>query len=236
MRWSVELVGNQEFLRWLPTLLDGGPHRLEREADRFLLISESFESCQDAAAVHSLATQLITSLRGAALMTGMSLTEVGISSIREPLPNGGRAISMSVSNFLSCSAQVVANGGGNGATSVDKALFQKAMHLSTVDSPIYSIMEFMADSDSWDNLYKIYELLKSSFGGANNMAKVVSSTEINRFTHTVNSPDILGRKARHAVQKGTKPPPNPMHHAEAKEFIRRAFVELVNAKLVKRST
>lgn len=75
--------------------------------------------------------------------------------------------------------------------------------------------------DSWTELYKVFEAIKADAGEL--IYKRVEKKELKRFTRTANSPDVLGREARHGQLGKEVPPKNPMTHADAKRLITMLF-------------
>ena len=70
---------------------------------------------------------------------------------------------------------------------------------------------------SWADLYKVHELVQADVNG--DMSRLgVSKTALARFSRTANHPDAIGDEARHAVSN-QEPPPRPMSHQEACEFV-----------------
>lgn len=68
-------------------------------------------------------------------------------------------------------------------------------------------------------MYKIYELIKKDLKKSK-LDILVSKTDCDRFTHSLNHPEVFGDDSRHIIPKG-EPPKNPMFLSEAQAFISR---------------
>lgn len=80
---------------------------------------------------------------------------------------------------------------------------------------------------TWVNMYRIYEVINSDA----NIIKHGWSTKktVKDFTRTANSPQVLGKEARHGSSK-EEPPKYPMSLEEAKEFINEIFNKWIKHK------
>jgi len=74
---------------------------------------------------------------------------------------------------------------------------------------------------SWDDLYKIFEVLRDDAGGGDALRRRValSKTEVARFTQSANHPQASGDLARHA-RMSQQPPADPLTLEEGRQFIR----------------
>jgi hypothetical protein len=70
-------------------------------------------------------------------------------------------------------------------------------------------------------MHHIYELIKADLGGKSKLSKLSSVKEWDRFTHSVNHPEVFGDDSRHMVLNA-EPPSKPMSLSEAQAFIARA--------------
>jgi hypothetical protein len=55
-----------------------------------------------------------------------------------------------------------------------------------------------------------------NYGGA--MKDLVSRNQLERFSRSINHPEVFGKDARHIVSK-VEPPPKPMNIHEARKFV-----------------
>jgi len=78
-----------------------------------------------------------------------------------------------------------------------------------------------SDTHSWDDLYKVYEVLKDGAGGRDSLLQRIGLTkkELDRFTRTANHPAASGELARHARMR-EQPPADPLSLEEGRQFIR----------------
>jgi len=84
--------------------------------------------------------------------------------------------------------------------------------------------------DSWDTLYKIFEVIEGDVGRLILDLKWMSKTQKRRFTQTAQSPQVIGDEARHGRQK-EQPPKKPMPLQEAIDMITQTTHEWINYKL-----
>ena len=94
---------------------------------------------------------------------------------------------------------------------------------------VLEALRHFSEPPSWDRLYKIVEIVEDDVGAIDRRGWATKK-ELSRFSHTANSPKILGRAARHATQR-VRPPKHPMDLVEAEELVKRVLVRWLQGKL-----
>ena len=104
--------------------------------------------------------------------------------------------------------------------------------LAAKDKNVAQVINHLNGDDEIATLYKIYEIIADDIGGVEIIQDNgwASRNKIEGFTRTANSPDAIGDKARHGVQKNA-PPKNPMSLGEAKALIHHLVKCWLNSKL-----
>lgn len=85
----------------------------------------------------------------------------------------------------------------------------------------------------WPTLYKVYEIVRDSFGGQAALvrhAPWTTKAEITAFAGSANRPDVSGEGARHA-RLGGDPPRRTMSLHEGREFIGRLARHWIDDRL-----
>jgi hypothetical protein len=92
---------------------------------------------------------------------------------------------------------------------------------------VLTVMRLLDGEPGTLELGHVHDLILNDMGG--NLSAFASRNELTRFTRSINHPEVLGLKARHAVTK-QEPPPNPMTFDEATRFIGMVSQKWINAK------
>jgi hypothetical protein len=110
---------------------------------------------------------------------------------------------------------------------------KRVINLLFQDSNVEKVLRLHGSPDSWDTLYKIFEVIRGDVGRLIVDLKWMSTTQKTRFTQTAQSPQVIGDEARHGRQK-EQPPENPMPLQEAVDLIIRTTHAWINDKLSRR--
>jgi hypothetical protein len=204
-------VGDADDLRLLSEHLQSSDPNIKEEDDGYWLRYSGFESLTEPTKVYELAIKLLDEIRGVAKLLGGGTLKVEVARLAEenragPRPQYGflkgipsdERIGMSTEQLVGIVATAERNPG------IAKALtyFQRG---------------------DWFNLYKAWEAVRDGVGGEKALLDEKRWTDKktkNRFTQTVNNPNVIGDEARHGVWKD-QPPSKPMTIDEAQEFVGR---------------
>jgi len=102
------------------------------------------------------------------------------------------------------------------APSSDLAVEDYILTRAINDEVLLKILRLLQREANWDDLYRIYELLKQHNEPA--IEKHSIKSDRTRFTRTANHPVAARDQARHGTSND-QPPPNPMTLLEAEAFI-----------------
>lgn len=224
--WSVRLKGHPFDLEDLSAQLRSTAINITAEDGSFYLRSEEFDSLADATKIWLRAGELLERINGAAKIRSPGYQAVEADCVIH-VDEAGRHQSavfaagtarararMSAAAFVTSDGPIAGQDehpselnqwlGLLGSTSVDKALRM-----------------YGSRDASWDNLFKIYEVVEQDVGSR----KIVeggwaSGHELERFSRTANSVDVVGDDARHGRRMGD-PPKKPMSLGEAQALVNR---------------
>jgi hypothetical protein len=96
--------------------------------------------------------------------------------------------------------------------------------------PIDDALHFFSEP-TWINMYKVYEVISDDLGGEHKLKNVnwVDKSDIDRFTGTAQSRQLIGDDARHAKAKYIGPN-KPMNIQEAKILIKTLMNAWIDSK------
>lgn len=230
MGWIIEVKGRETDLELLASQLKNNDLKVIKKNAKYFLESEQVND--DSSPEH------VRDFREKYSMLLSSMLELHVSGSKGVTiefyfqDENGRQI-----NYIWCNAvlpslttSATISGIGDCAQQIpiqsSLAVAEKSPAVKQVAKLVYE------DGFSWDNLYKIYEIIRNDLNGGKNLGNkhYVHSSELSRFTNTCNSPDILGNNARHGVQKGN-PPKEPMSIEEALDFIREMACGWIKEKI-----
>lgn len=223
--WGVLLRGDDFALRiWEDRLPEGFDPWLvvdnDKETVEYILRSAKFDGIESAGDALAAARDLVPRIHGAIILhrksAPLKLTDNLIcyhqdgSTSRPALIRGAIAIHMGISATLTAR-----DTDGNVIVSEPQPTpVQQAVTLSSKNDDVFDVLHFLDQSNSWFNLYKAYEVMKDSSGGADNLAKLmgVRTDDIKLFSHT-------SQMYRHRPRKHS-PPARPMELQRASQLIR----------------
>lgn len=220
MGWQARLRGHAFDLETLTRLFREGEPTVGRDEDGFYLKSSQFGR-SDAAEVHKLAAELVLLVNGVARVLAPSYRQIELagqyvndegqhSVIIEPA-------SIEVRSHVSSPTLVV---DGHQPPPSPPPLGPRYTGLAANDSNIAEALEILASGLDAVHLYKVYEIIEDDVGGARTIRQRgwASRKAISRFGAATNHPEVSGKLARHARQRGDAPR-NPMDLSEARRFL-----------------
>lgn len=92
---------------------------------------------------------------------------------------------------------------------------------------VLTIMDLLYREPGALELGNVYEFILNDMKG--DLSPLATRTQLKRFTRSINHPDVLGARARHAITNDT-PPPDPMNLEEATQFINDVVNKWIKAK------
>lgn len=223
MEWVVTLSGDVYTLEELSKVFSSSDISIQKEQDAFVLRSRDFADLISDDQVRDHATEILTSLNGAAKLALGSCSPIVIEDISKIRDDGTRHVYVSATSSVvvsaTCSVSLIhADGTIEEFHPADPAITW--MDLSKRDRHVKRALHLIAnDFETWYGLYKIYEVIEGDVGNIPERGWCTKA-ELKRFKLTANSPEALGVNARHAV-KTIPAPPDPMSLASAEFLIRR---------------
>jgi len=224
MRWEVDIAGDPADLQMLSEAMRGDDTLICERDGAFVLRSTQFDSFQDANDVRAHAQEIVTSLSGYSRLVLGAHKPIKVGSVVMVRDDGTKNVFVQLEPAI-IRARVLAS------LSVTRADGTVEHH-----GPADSVKDWLeaagqdpavakalrlrnADSLSWVELYRIYEVVEGDVGRSNILASGwVKDPEIRRFKHTANSVGACGDQARHG-KESTQPPKNPMSLSQAKALM-----------------
>lgn len=220
-RWRVRLFGDDSSMQKARELIADGC-KIERYDDGYFHLSAAdFESLDDGHDVNALAERIVKAIN-ASLSLYTSESEIRHNAVREYDKDGARLSS------------VVYGSVAIGARTCVTAILEE----SSPERGRRLVRQFLAnpdvreaygylDEDAFD-LWKAYEIIEhdmrrsgyESFTEAATCMGWATDAELRAFEGSVNSPEVLGDRARHA-RSDRAAPAQPMSLGQARQFIKR---------------
>jgi|LGVF01.1.fsa_nt_gb hypothetical protein len=235
MRWEVDITGDPADLRRLSEAMRGGDTLICDRDSAFVFRSAQFDSFEDANDVRAHAQEIVTSLSGYSRLVLGTHKPIKVGSVVMVRDDGTknafvqlepviiRARMLASLSVTRADGTVEHHGPADSVKDWLKAAGQdpavaKALRLSN------------ADSLSWVELYRIYEVVEGDVARSHIVASGwVKDSEIRRFKHTANSVGACGDQARHG-KENTQPPKNTMSLSQAKSLIDRLLKAWIASK------
>ena len=222
MEWRVQLSGDKSDLEELAKSLNSDELKIWEDNGKFILSSSDFDSLNDSQDVRDNAEIKLNYINGCSKLKQSFQQPITIDGIESLSQDGKRNIYISVPTarlvLRTYRPTVLING-----IAVGSSLYEELPNmvvLAAKDRNVAQVINHLNGDDEIATLYKIHEIIADDVGGVGIIQDNgwASRNKIERFRRTANSPDAIGDKARHGVQKND-PPENPMSLAEAKAFI-----------------
>jgi hypothetical protein len=106
------------------------------------------------------------------------------------------------------------------------------VELAQKDASVQKVLRLLSYGPlDWVSMYCILEVIGKDVGGLNKIERRgwAEASEIRRFKHTANDPNVIGDTARHGTPPGESPR-KPMSFDEAKTLIARNIQAWLEAK------
>ena len=223
MKWRVELSGDNGDLEELSKSLNSDKLRILRESEKYFLTSSGFNGITEADIVLKKSEEILTFINaGSKVIQNLQkpINLSGIESLNENAKNTQYIFPESIVSVEGVGRPTVLRDSKVEETYIYKELPNLVL-LATQDKHVAEVLNYLnTGSNEIATLYKIYEIIRCDVGGKKSIRDKGwdSRNQIELFTRTVQSPDAIGDKARHGVQKG-QPPKNPMSLNQATSFI-----------------
>jgi len=220
--WWVRLAGERFDLDAL-VALRLKEIEVRRLDGRYYLRAEAFANVAESSDVERAAEEIVGVLNGAARVEHGNSREVRVDASTRVNADGR------IENFVSLAATIT----GRSRLTVTLSTGRKSQEVQSVaarvaenalqgDDRVRALTIFGRDGLDWRDLFYIVEIAEAALGGALYADGTVSGAEIRRFTHTAQSPTVLGEKARHGHER-TEPPTKPMPFDEARSLVGRVL-------------
>jgi hypothetical protein len=225
----VRLKGHQFDLEALSEHFTSDDLNVRRdEDDHYYLRSTDFDQMSDSSAVEERGRELLEHVNGVAkLLWGSEYRAVEFDAAARIEAEGQRYHSVGTSVTISMRSRATAKPSVIRADeTVEDApqssdIAKRLVSLADRNKEVADALRFYERGD-WINLYKAWEVVCDAAGGTNAVVNNgwADGSERRRFTHTAQSREELGDKARHASMKKYPAPKNPMTQGEAQGFVR----------------
>jgi hypothetical protein len=217
--WQVRIDGNAPDLVDIEGALPTGtPLRIRRIGEEHYLSGDQLDQAEDAAAAHRAAREMLDVLNVAARLADSSHRPVAVGPVRDD--SGMMHIFAEAHGAWGglrafASGVVISDGGPPPPRS--RTIAELMFDLSEV-SELNEVIGLLLNDRSPVGMYKVYEVIKDQLHAEPDRRQLVSRSELRRFKHSVNDPDAVGGRARHARRR-TQPPSHPMDEPEAQAFV-----------------
>lgn len=219
-RWKVRVSGNaraaERARRFLPE-----DYEIELDDGRYFLIGSPFEHLENSRGVNESAESLVAALNNA-LTVLTDEDELSVNAVQEFDKAGNRVNSKVYGNLFIGVRTAVLVLASDPSSEDGKRLVRQ--HL--LNSDVREAYGYLSE-DAF-SLWKAYEVIKRDMrnSGYEDFVEAATSmgwateAELDNFEGSINSPEVLGDKARHARTK-LPPPADPMTLRQAKLFVKR---------------
>jgi hypothetical protein len=216
--WMIELEGEERDLELLSDFVDSKYYKVEIYNKKTYLRLVGIDIDIDSVSLQEMAQHAIDILNGSARLFFSDCGMVGfikvVRFINEENLEGFGYLSL---NKRSISFTLLPK---------DSERFNKYLEIARENEEIgKALFLYGALEHNWRYLYNVYEIVKEAL--INNeeysIESMVSGTDIERFGKTANSFQILGKEARHGVEK-REVPPDPMNLPDAQRLIRELLI------------
>ena len=231
-QWLVRLKGEVPDLEDLSELFVSEELSVIKERGSFWMRSSRFASLVDNTLVYSRALDLIRLMNGAAKVHYGDFRPVEFDGITRVDDEGNWGThthfgSTRVTGGGRVRVKTVASPEAKG----ERPPPERWVELALREETVARALRMLSRDTSWSDLYKVYEIVRHDVGGRKGITEKrwASRNQIDRFTGTADSWDVLGENARHGVQR-RDPPPNPMGLEEARSLVRTIVVLWLGSK------
>lgn len=223
MEWRVKLSGEDSDLEELSKSFNSEKLRIWQDEGNYILNSSDFHGIAEADIVLKKSEEILTFINAGSKVIQNLQKPINVSGIESLDENAKRTqyiFPKSIHLTTGVSRPSLLRDGKVEETCIYKELPNFVL-LATQDKNVAAVLNYLSAGDNEiATLYKVYETIDSDVGGEKRIRDNgwASRNQIELFRRTANSPNAMGDKARHGVQK-YQPPKNPMSLSEAKSFI-----------------
>ncbi len=207
----MNLSGDNSDLEEIAKLYQTGIATVIKKNDRYILLSELFESLRTYEEVRKTAEDLITKINGSMRLIWRGFGRIGFHSVAGVNEKGKFCVTVPLV------LQIV-----EPPPKEDKQNGEKAgiwLKIADIDGRASKLLSLLSSELDWVTLYRISEVIHEDQGDKIIDKGWVTMEDIKRFRATANSCRAIGNEARHAREKDA-PPPNPMTLNDAQALLR----------------
>lgn len=223
MEWRIKLSGEDSDLEELSKSFNSERLKIWKDGGNYILSSSDFNGIAEADIVLKKSEEILTFINaGSKVIQNLQkpINLSGIESLNENAKSTQYIFPESIVSVAGVGRPTVLRDGKVEETCIYKELPNLVL-LATQDKNVAEVLNYLnTGNNEIVTLYKIYEIIKGDVGGEKSIRDNgwASRNKTQLFRRTANSPDAMGDKARHGVQK-CQPPKNPMSLNEAKSLI-----------------
>lgn len=225
MNWFVTITGDKPLLESMSNYFKFPGLNIRLFEQEYVLSSDEFEKHKDHEKNREVAEILLTRVKGILKLRGQKDSQLNIGSVVRLKENG---IKETQARFIAkfnlsteCKSEIVDKNGNNKKLELD-FLSQKLLELAPENPLIDDVLRFFSKEDNdWNNFFKVFELIRDDLKVRGKKIREMnwfSKKELNTFTNTINNPNAIGDKARHAVPKN-QPPRSPLSYSQCNTFV-----------------
>lgn len=231
VRWFVELKGNPYDLEDLCRFFREDQLRVERRGAGFVLRSSKLDASSEACEVKTGAERLLVTLNGVALLCLHGFEAVQMGNLIFEDEQGREHVVHFYAAEIDVRMRLSAEpSGGRPAIGRDQmSLPARWADLANRNQDIEKALRVWAGPRTWQELYKIVEIVLGDVGSNIWECGWCEETEVDLLKQTSNSSAAVGDQARHAHPR-FKPPPRPMSLPEAEMLVARILRGWLAAK------
>lgn len=225
MEWKVQLSGDTSDLEELSKSFCSDNLKIYKDGENYILTSCDFNKISEAGIVLKKTEEILGFINAGSNIIQKLAKPIRVDGVCLIDDKGKRTqylfakSTFAASAVLRAKATLIVNGKVQ-ETFIFKDL-PSLVILASKNRVVADVLNYLeTGSNEIATLYKVYEIIANDVGGQKTIRDNgwISKNKIELFTRTANSPDAIGDKARHGVQKN-QPPKTPMSLNEAKSLI-----------------
>ncbi len=221
--WSVQLKGGDQSFDDLVSQFRSPDLYVTKNRDGFELRSSDFDDIDDSNDVRDHGVELIKRMNGVAkLFFGHYISvEFGgsVTKYQEDGTCGIYIYPLPAIFHLRASAAALTWSKDDPDAPPPLTVSNSRVAIAKQDERVGRALRLFGYEHTWDNLYKIYEVIEEDVGSKEIRANWPAGDRLNAFTSTANNPRAVGDAARHGHHRH-EPPKNPLSLHEAQRLIR----------------
>lgn len=235
MKWEVRLTGDPDDLRELPQLMAGEDASVYEREGAYYLGSLRFRSLANADAVKSVATRILSSIKGVLHLQCGHTASIELAEIISVGADGRRHGVVFLEATLRARATItytVLRADGTVEMVNPASVTNSWVALAWRDSAVEKALRLYGmEAQDWPSLYRLFEVIQEDVGGNPKIEKQgwATTRAIRRFSRSANSVAAAGDSARHGRER-TAPPVDPMSLREARSFVQALLEKWLRSK------